>query len=90
MRVFQKEKYLSLDFQKGELDIYTKRKEESNNKEQEFSCKRMKYSNNDSLLNEIEHFILCIKTGSTPIVSGIDARNAIQTATQITEMLEKG
>jgi predicted dehydrogenase len=90
MRVFQKEKYLSLDFQKGELDIYTKRKDGSNNANQEFSCEKMKCNNNDSLLNEIEHFISCIKTGNTPIVSGIDARNAIQTATQIAEMLEKG
>ena len=50
----------------------------------------MQYDNNDSLLNEIEHFIECIKTDNIPIVSGKDARNAIQTATQISEMLREG
>ncbi|MEG3592487.1 MAG: Gfo/Idh/MocA family oxidoreductase [Pseudomonadota bacterium] len=90
MRVFQKEKYLSLDFQKAELDIYTKKKDKGSNKDQDFLYKKMQYDNNDSLLNEIEHFIECIKTDNIPIVSGKDARNAIQTATQISEMLREG
>jgi predicted dehydrogenase len=45
------------------------------------------FDKSDALRAEIDHFLKCIVTNSTPKVTGQDAKRALQTAIQISELL---
>jgi predicted dehydrogenase len=45
------------------------------------------FENGDALLEEIKHFVHCIKTGENPLVSGEAGRKALSTAIEITKYL---
>jgi predicted dehydrogenase len=47
------------------------------------------YEDGDALLMEITHFLQCIRTRQTPLVSGEAGRRALETAIRITEMLNQ-
>lgn len=46
-------------------------------------------SRSDALMAEIQHFVSCIRTGATPLVSGIAGRRALATAIKIGELLSE-
>jgi predicted dehydrogenase len=43
----------------------------------------------DALFEEIKHFVDCIYTGKNPLVSGEAGRRALETAIQITQLINK-
>ncbi len=46
------------------------------------------FENGDALLEEIKHFVGCIRSGNTPDVSGEAGRRALATAIEITKLLQ--
>ncbi len=86
MRVFQKNEYFSLDYQKCILESYKKIKNDNINsifKEQK------KFLNNDPLNEEIKSFINCILNNKKPIVSAFDGKNALKYAITISQLIKK-
>ncbi len=87
MRIFQNDAYLSVDFQNRELATYRKGDGEMYPGVPNIDIQKDSFDKSDALMTEIEHFLHCVGTNSTPKVTGQDARRALQTATQISELL---
>jgi predicted dehydrogenase len=90
MRIFQKEAYLSIDFQDKALDSYRKGDNEMFPGIAEITHERSANENGDALFEEIKDFLRVIQTGETPTVSGEDGRRALETAIKINELFSKG
>ena len=86
MRLFQKNSYFSLDYQKSSLDTYIKIKSKNI-----INIKKTKnsFSKNDSLNDEIESFVKCIKNKKTAIVNASDGLNALTYAIKISNLIKK-
>ena len=86
MRLFQKNSYFSLDYQKSSLDTYIKIKSKNT-----ISIKKTQNSfpKNDSLNNEIESFVKCIKNKKIAIVNASDGLNALTYAIKISNLIKK-
>ncbi len=87
MRIFQNDAYLSVDFQNRELATYRKGDGEMYPGIPNTNIQKNTFDKADALKSEIEHFLYCIETNSIPKVTGQDARRALQTAIQISELL---
>ncbi len=87
MRIFQNDAYLSIDFQNQELAIYRKGDGEMYPGVPNIDIQKETFDKSDALRAEIDHFLKCIVTNSTPKVTGQDAKRALQTAIQISELL---
>lgn len=83
-RVFQETQYLSIDFGTGELNLTTKTGEWENFEEDmPLSFDAWELEKGDALLSEDQSFIDCIQKNETPIVSGVQALNALKVAEKI-------
>lgn len=82
IRIFQPKTYISLDYVKQEAYIYKKH-----------LFQILKHSlpieKELPLTRELDHFIDCIKNDRQPIVSGIEGRDALKVALQITDQIWK-
>jgi predicted dehydrogenase len=87
MRIFKNDAYLSVDFQNRELATYKKGSGEMYPGVPNIDIQKDTFDKSDALKSEIEHFLACITTSSTPKVTGQDAKHALQTAIQISELL---
>ena len=87
MRIFQNDAYLSVDFQNRELAIYRKGAGEMYPGVPNIDIQKETFDKSDALKAEIDHFLKCILTNSTPKVTGLDGKRALQTAIQISELL---
>ena len=87
MRIFQSDAYLSVDFQNRELATYRKGEGEMYPGIPNIDINKNTFSEADALRAEIEHFLDCVQTQSTPKVSGEDAKRALQTAIEISNLL---
>jgi predicted dehydrogenase len=89
MRMFCHHTYISLDYQNHTL---TQRKIGEGTVLDgipEIETESSTYEDGDALLMEITHFLQCIRTRQTPLVSGEAGRRALETAIRITEMLNQ-
>ena len=86
MRVFQKNSYFSLDYQNSSLDSYKKVK---NNSIVSIEKTQVAFSQNDSLNDEIESFIGCIRNKNKVVVSSTDGINALKYALKISNLIKK-
>ena len=86
MRVFQKNAYFSLDYQKSNLDSYKKVK---NNDLTSIEKTQVAFSKNDSLKEEINSFIECIKNKNKAVVNATDGLNALKYALKISNLIKK-
>jgi predicted dehydrogenase len=82
IRFFQKDAYLSLDCLDQEILICQKN-------EGNIERKLHKMEGHNALLEELRHFIDCCKSGKRPLVSGEEARAALELAIKITNMIAK-
>jgi predicted dehydrogenase len=87
MRLFRPSSYIAVDFQNRVLT-----KHRTGNKEMfpgipEIETEESTFEGGDALLEEIKHFVNCIRTGQNPLVSGLAGRRALATAIQITQLL---
>jgi len=87
MRIFQNDAYLSVDFQNRELAVYRKGEGEMYPGIPNIDMHTDSFNEADALLTEITHFLSCIENHSTPKVTGLDGRRALQTAIDISEIL---
>ncbi len=87
MRIFQSDAYLSVDFQNRELATYRKGEGEMYPGIPNININKDSFSESDALFAEIEHFLDCINTNTIPKVTGEDAKRALQTAIEISELL---
>ncbi len=87
MRIFKNDAYLSVDFQNRELATYKKGNGEMYPGVPNIDIQKDTFNKSDALKAEIEHFLECIETKSTPKVTGEDAKQALLTAIQISELL---
>ncbi len=80
IRMFLKDTYVSLDYQKQHAKLFTK----VNNR---ITKKSLPIEREEPLKREIESFIDCIENDKRPIVSGVEAKNALEVALEITKLI---
>lgn len=82
IRIFQDKAYIAMDFIKQEAYFHTK---ENGRLHQ----KKIDITRQDSLKAELSHFIDCIKSNKSPLVSGKEGREALSLALRITAQIKK-
>jgi predicted dehydrogenase len=88
MRLFQADRYISVDFQNKELKIFHKGEGEMFPGVPDIVSEESSFAESDALRAEIEDFIDCVHSGRRPRVDGADGRRALQTAMRITELVQ--
>ncbi len=87
MRLFQPSAYIALDFQARSLDIRRKGGGEQHPGISDILSEQVTFDTGDALLSEIEAFLISVREGSRPIVSGDDGLQALATAMEIGRLL---
>ncbi|MFA7633025.1 MAG: Gfo/Idh/MocA family oxidoreductase [Thiohalomonadaceae bacterium] len=89
MRIFQSDAYISVDFQDKILSVHRKGEKEILPGIPEIKSEERIFENSDAIKAEIVAFLDAVATGSKPPVTGEDGRDALATATRITELLKQ-
>jgi predicted dehydrogenase len=89
MRVFEDDAYLSLDLQQKILTVIRKKEPGDPPGLLPVNIEEQSLEQGDALRAEIESFLECIRTGRPPVVSGEAGLMALETATRITEQVQK-
>ena len=84
VRIFEKEKYYSVDFMNSNIKRYNK---SSKKQKSIFEYKEFNYKKADSLREEINNFVLSCIGKEKPLVDGEQGMNAVKTATIISKLL---
>jgi predicted dehydrogenase len=84
VRIFQRDKYYSVDFMNSSIKRYNKTLKSKNGL---FNFKEFTYEKADSLKDEINNFILSCIGKDKPLVDGEQGLNAVKTATMISKLL---
>ena len=84
IRIFEKDKYLSLDFLQSKLKIVEKVKKKSSKL---FKTLEYNYKKTDALNDEIIDFINSIRMNKKPLVDGIQGMEALKLAAAISKKL---
>ena len=87
MRIFQRDVYITLDFQNRKILIAQKGSGELFPGVPNVKVDERELGEADALLSEIESFIAAIREGKPPQVSGRDGRMALETALKINQSL---
>jgi predicted dehydrogenase len=87
MRMFRPSSYVSVDFQNRVLTKHTTGSKEMFPGIPEIVTEESVFESGDALLEEVKHFVNCIRLGVAPLVSGEAGRRALSTAIRITELL---
>jgi predicted dehydrogenase len=87
LRIFQKDAYMSVDFQDKILAINRKGETDNEAGFKDISHSELHFEDNDALNLEILDFINAITTGGQPKVSGEDGKRALETAIAITSQI---
>ncbi|MCP4399336.1 MAG: Gfo/Idh/MocA family oxidoreductase [bacterium] len=84
LRMFQPEKYISLDYQAQSLNVveikHPELRHDFPNSRPTIVPHQVNVTKQEPLKAELEAFVDCVLTGGTPVVSGDDGRNALKTA----------
>ncbi len=88
MRLFMPNAYVAVDFQNKVLARHRKGSREMFPGVPEILSEESVYESGDALMEEIRHFIACIREGREPLVSGHAGRRALAAAIQITQLLK--
>ncbi len=95
MRFFQKNRYISIDFDKKFAKIYSINKKENEKIKPidfltKFKYKKLKFPEKvDQLKEEISSFINCIKKREKPVVDGIAGQRALELSLKILKNLKE-
>lgn len=82
LKIFQKDSYISIDYQSSEIKRYFRTKEGIS-----FDVK--KPENKEPLREELKDFISCIKERRKPRVSAVEGREALKIVLEITAMIKR-
>ena len=88
MRMFMPNCYVTVDFQNRVLARYSKGEKEMFPGVPEIIGEESTFENGDALMEEIKHFLDCIRQGREPLCSGKAGRRALATAIEITSLLK--
>jgi predicted dehydrogenase len=88
MRMFMPNCYISVDFQNRVLSQHRKGEKEMFPGVPEIIGEESVFENGDALLEEIKHFVACIREGREPLVTGVAGRRALATAIEIGRLLK--
>ena len=93
MRIFQLDRYLSLDYLKGEILCVDKKGDynpgEKLDLKKLLSARFITPKKQEPLFEELKSFIHSVTTGQKPMVSGEEGRNALEVAYKILESINK-
>ncbi len=81
MRIFESDTYVSIDFQKKDVEIRQRR-------DGQIDTEMLSHQDSDALRAQIESFLAAIRNHTPPLVSGADGRRALETALAISEQLQ--
>lgn len=88
-RIFQKDSYISIDYQNREFAIFKKGTGEMFPGIPDIQSKQHSFTQTDALLEEIKAFVTCIEQDTTPLVPGEAGRDALETAERITNIIHQ-
>jgi len=83
LRIFQKDAYLSIDFQDRVISVNRKSETDNESGFKDITQQRYQFEDNDALNLEVLDFIRAINTSSRPTVNGEDGKRALETAIAI-------
>jgi predicted dehydrogenase len=83
LKVFQKDSYISIDYQSSEIKRYFRTKEG-------ISFAITKPENKEPLKEELKDFIICVKERRRPTVSAVEGKNALKIVLEISKIIKKG
>ena len=89
LRVFQADAYLSIDLQQKILTVIRKKDAAPVESPAQVSIEEESFEQGDALLAEIEAFLRSIRGKTAPVVTGEDGLRALETAMQITALVQK-
>ncbi len=89
LRIFQKDAYISADFQDKILAVNRKGENTMDHGFNEITHSEKAYEDTDALNLEVLDFLRAIQTGATPKVTGEDGKRALQTAIEITRLINQ-
>lgn len=88
-RIFQRNAYISVDYQEKKIAVFQQGKQELFPGVASFDQNEISIDKNDALLDEIQAFVICILQDTQPVVTGLQGRDALATAIQISELIEQ-
>jgi predicted dehydrogenase len=88
IRIFQDDAYLSIDMQQKILTVIRKKDAAPVESPAQVSIEEESFEQGDALLAEIEAFLRAIREGTEPVVTGEDGLRALETAMQITKLVQ--
>ena len=86
-RIFQNNSYISIDYQNKQFAVFKKGEGEMFPGIPDIIREQKEFKKGDALLEEIKAFITCIKKDNTPLVTGEEGRDALETAERITSLI---
>jgi len=92
IRIFQEDTYISVDYVKPGMEIYRKQpvaNPRPGDPPFEIVRKRLRLKWQEPLKAELEHFLECVASGATPQITGEKARDALELAVEISEMIRR-
>jgi predicted dehydrogenase len=89
LRIFQDDAYLSVDLQQKILTVIRKKDAAPVESPAQVSIEEDSFEQGDALLAEIEAFLQAVRDGTPPVVSGEDGLRALETAMQITRLVQE-
>jgi predicted dehydrogenase len=89
IRIFQDDAYLSIDMQQKILTVIRKKEGDAPvESPAQVSIEEDTFDQGDALLAEIESFLRSVREGTEPVVTGEDGLRALETAMQITRLVQ--
>ena len=88
IRIFEKDRYISLDFRKQSFTVYRKKKEVIKTP-LDIEIKRPRIKKSEPLREEISDFVNCVREGRAPAVSGYQGLTALKLALEIIGNIKK-
>ena len=82
IRIFQEDSYISLDYVKQQAYIYKK-------KRKQILKHSLPIEREEPLKKELEHFIDCVREDKTPLITGVEGREALTVALAICKKIWK-
>jgi len=89
MRLVQSDAYITIDFQNKKLGVHRKGSGEMFPGVANIDSNEQSFDQGDALLAEIEAFLHSITSRTPPVVSGADGKRALETAMEITRLLNQ-
>ena len=87
MRLFQRNTYISIDYQDKKFAVFEKGEGEMFPGVPEIIRHQSAFEKGDALLEEVKAFISCIKNDTNPLVTGTDGCAALATAEHISALI---